>query len=969
MRLRLGPRLRGRRGPRPPGTDPLLSGPTPPRPLGGAFRTSPYGPTEGEYVALDLETTGLDPSGDRIIEIGATRFDRRGPIEAFRTFVDPGRPIPREVQVLTSISDADVAGAPPPSLAVARLGAFVGGRPLVGHNVRFDLEFLAAQGFEPRSDAHDTWDLASVLLPRASRLSLAALCAHLGIPHPDAHRALADAEATRDVFLELLERLESMPRATIADLEAIARSASWSATRLFEEALDRADPDSEATLGVGRAPLTEAPLAALEGAPPVSARDIAALFDLATRRADVLPGYESRAGQREMASAVAAALVHGGQLAIEAGTGTGKSLAYLLPALLHASRTGRRVLVSTHTINLQEQLLRHDLPAAAALVEEYESLAPGAVSAATLKGRANYLCLERWTLRRHDPRPRTLPEARLHGRIATWLPTTTTGDLGELYMSSDERAAWASLSAGDADCLSRRCEFVREGSCFLLQARQRAASAHAVVVNHALLLAASSVESGALPPFEHLVIDEAHRLEEVATSQYGGTLSLRELRALLEGLAAAEGVAGRMRRAASLDPSPLSPAAGLVPDAEALATAARRARDRVGPLEQALRAYVEERRESGDAGPEEEVAITSGRASQPLWEEVEERAVEVDFGCVGAVRELERCRGTLQSMPPGSVFGLEELVAELGRATQQLQAARQVLASVLGGASDLVRWLRLGEGDARLSVAPLDVSDRLRAELLEGCSTVIATSATLSTGDSFDFALRSLGLEEAETLSIPSPYDYRRAALVIVANDIPEPDQPGHYAALHAALAMAGAAAEGRTLALFTSHGGVRQAAAALRGMLAREGVTVLAQQVDGTPARLLETLQGDPRTMLLGTAAFWEGVDVRGDTLSVVAVARLPFPVPSDPIHAGRAALYDDGFADYSLPQALLRFRQGFGRLIRGGDERGVFIVLDRRVLTRRYGEAFLDALPDCEVRRIPSSQIPAAVRNWLAR
>ncbi len=884
--------------------------------------------------------------------------------------MDPGRAIPREVQLLTSIADADVVGAPTPTLAVARLGTFVGGRPVVGHNVRFDLEFLAAHGFEARGGAFDTWDLASVLLPRASRLSLGALTAHLGVPHPDAHRALADAEATRDVFIELLDRLDALPRATIADLEAIARSAGWAARTLFEEALDRADPDADAYLGSARPPLVESPPLAVVGASsPVTATDLAALFDLASLRDDVLPGYERRRGQLEMASAVATALTHGGQIAIEAGTGTGKSLAYLLPSLLHASRTGRRVVISTHTINLQEQLLQHDLPAATALVEEREGLERGTLRAATLKGRGNYLCLERWTLRRHDPRPRTLPEARLHGRIATWLPTTVTGDLGELYMSSDEREGWAALSAGDADCLSRRCEFVREGSCFLLQARQRAASAHAVVVNHALLLAASSVESGALPPFDQLVIDEAHRLEEVATSQYGGTLSLRELRALLEGFAASEGVASQMQRSASLDSSPLSPAAGLVPDAEALRTAARRARDRVPALDQALRAYLAERRETGDAGSEDEVAITSGRYSQPLWEEVEERAVEVELASVGLIRELERCRATLQSMPPGSVFGLDEMAGALGRGAQQLQEVRQVLGDVLGASPGLVRWLRVSDGDARLSVAPLDVSDRLRAELYERCSTVVATSATLSAGDSFDFSLRALGLEEAETLSIPSPFDYRRAALVIVANDVVEPDQPGHASALQGALAGAAAAAEGRTLALFTSHGGVRQAAAALRGTLSREGITVLAQQVDGTPARLLEALQGDHRTMLLGTAAFWEGVDVRGDTLSVVAVARLPFPVPNDPIHAGRAALYDDGFAEYSLPQALLRFRQGFGRLIRGAEERGVFIVLDRRVLTRRYGEAFLDALPDCEVRRLPTSQIPGAVRDWLAR
>ena len=878
-----------------------------------------------------------------------------------------------------------MAGAPGPSLAVARLATFVGGRPIVGHNIPFDLEFLAPYGFEARAAVFDTWDLASVVLPRASRLNLESLAVLLGVPQSQAHRALADAATTRDVFLALLARLEAMPRATLADLEEIARSAGWSARALFEAALE--SPSTGASEGERLTAAPALPAQPVRGAPgtlearggaPVSARDIEALFALAAERAGVVPGYEARAGQREMAAAVASALVYSGQLAVEAGTGTGKSLAYLLPALLHATRTGERVVVSTHTINLQEQLLQRDIPAAIALVEEYEHLESGAVRATMLKGRANYLCLERWALRRHDPRPRAPTEARLHGRIATWLPDTDTGDLAELYMPSDQREAWSALSASDGDCLSRRCEYVRDGTCFLLRARQQAAAAHVVVVNHALLLADAATDSAVLPPYEHLVIDEAHRLEEVATSQYGGSLSTRELRGLLDDLAAADGVAGRMQDAAAFDASPLSATAALIPESEVLRTAARRARERVPALERALRAYAEERRETeaggrggngaGSSG-DEEIAITSSRYSQPAWEDVEERAVEVDVALHEVVRVLERARGLVQSLPPGTAPGIEQLTSDLGRASQALGSARSVLTSVLGSGDGLVRWLRTGEGDTRLNVAPLDVSEHLVADVFAGRNSIIATSATLTAGDSFDFTLRALGLHEAETLSIPSPYDYRRAVLVLVANDVPEPDAPGHAAGLQGALAAATAAAEGRTLALFTAHGGVRQTAAALRAPLAREGIAVLAQQVDGTPARLLESLLGEPRTLLLGTAAFWEGVDVRGDTLSLVTIARLPFPVPTDPVHAGRAALYQDPFSEYSLPQALLRFRQGFGRLIRGADERGVLLVLDRRVLTRRYGEAFLEALPDCEVRRVPTSAIAGAVRDWLAR
>jgi DNA polymerase-3 subunit epsilon/ATP-dependent DNA helicase DinG len=264
--------------------------------------------------------------------------------------------------------------------------------------------------------------------------------------------------------------------------------------------------------------------------------------------------------------------------------------------------------------------------------------------------------------------------------------------------------------------------------------------------------------------------------------------------------------------------------------------------------------------------------------------------------------------------------------------------------------------------------APLAVADRLAIDLYAGRESVTATSATLTAQGTFDFSVQTLGLFEPETLAVPSPFDYRRAVLAIVVDDIPTPEQPGYAEAVHRVLAAATAGAAGRTLGLFTSHSAVRAAAGALAVPLATHGIGVLAHQLDGSPARLLRTLMEQPRTLLLGTAAFWEGVDVRGEALSQIAIARLPFPVPSDPIYAGRAALYDDPFNEYALPQAVLRFRQGFGRLIRGSHERGVFLLLDRRVLTRPYGEAFLDALPDCEVRQVPASAVGDVVARWLA-
>ena len=930
------------------------------------------------YVAIDVETTGLDPQADRIIEVAATRFDRSGAAGHFSSLVDPGRPIPAQVQALTGIGDADVAGAPTITRVGAELAVFAGGRAVVGHNVRFDLDFLIASGIELAGAALDTWELASVLLPTAARLNLGSLAELLSVDMPVAHRALADAEATRDVFLRLLTVLDALPRAALIDLRAIAESADWGLAPLFAAAAERAATATPPAAGDGElAALTLPPPPAPPPPPerrdppePVTADDVERLFAAAVARPDLLPGFEPRSGQLEMAQAVAANVAHGGHLAVEGGTGTGKSLAYLLPTLLHVLRNGDRVVISTHTLNLQEQLAQRDIVSAAALVEAHEGAERGSLRAAVLKGRPNYLCLERWAEARRSFKQRSAAEARLHARVTTWLLHTQTADLAELYLLSDERPAWDALSAEGTDCLARRCAFVRDGSCFLMRARQRAAIAHAVVVNHALLLAGAAAESQVLPPFRHLVIDEAHRLEDVATRQYGATLSTRELGTLLDELAGGEGVAGRMRGAASLDPAPLSPAAGLTASADAIRVAAASARRRLPDVARLFRAYADEQGEQGSNGDGRDLTLSAGRRSQPLWADVEEAAVELDVSLAELTRRIGDAYELTRALPEGAVAVAGHLVGELGGAAAAVAAARSTLGDVaLRADPELITWLRLSDGDVRVNVAPLSVAERLSTDLYAERDSVTATSATLTAAGSFDFSVQQLGLFEPETLDIGSPFDYRRAVLVLAVTDVPEPDSPVYAEAMHDALAAAATAAGGRTLALFTSHAAVRRASAALRGRLAGPGIAVLAQRVDGSPERLLRALVQQPRTLLLGTAALWEGIDVRGEALSQIVIARLPFPVPTDPIHAGRSARANHPFNDYTLPHAILRFRQGFGRLIRGSDERGVLLVLDRRLLSRRYGDAFLEALPDCELRRVTTDELSGAVSEWLAR
>jgi DNA polymerase-3 subunit epsilon/ATP-dependent DNA helicase DinG len=933
-----------------------------------------------EFVAVDLETTGVDRVADRIIEIGAVRFDRDGAIERFQTFVRPGRPIPPAIELLTSIGEDDVRDAPPPASAASELAVFVGGRPLVGHNVAFDLGFLAAAGAPIHGPSLDTYELASVLLPTAGRLDLSSLAASLGVEIAQRHRALADAEATAAVLVRLLDSLEALPVPALRDLAALAARSQWGLGALFEDALATREgegpppPGSEQRGALSRrsaGPLPP-PLRLDDAREPraVSDADVERLFAEAERSQDLVPGFEPRAGQLAMGRAVAANIAHGGHLAVEAGTGTGKSLAYLLPALLHALRNHDRVVVSTQTLNLQEQLAARDLPSAAAVVERSEGAAPGTLRTAVLKGRANYLCLERWTQAIEAADEIGPDEARVLARVAVWLGGTERGEVSELYLRNDERAHWQALAADSNDCLARRCPFVRDGSCFLQRARAEAAAAHLVVVNHALLLVNAASDDQVLPPYHQLVIDEAHRIEAVATDQFSGVVGVPELAALVDEVGttgrASATLAGRLRAAATLDPMPLSPAAGLAALAADVAVAASRVQDRLPDLEAALLAYIEE-----FAGRDNEprVLITVGRRAQPLWGDVEEAALHVELALDELGRRIEHARAAVESLPEGSAPALDGLRAGLARARDGAAGSAVTLREGVQRADpEQIVWVSGGGRGPRVRVAPLEVAPRLGAELYARRDSVLATSATLTAGGSFDYSVRGLGLIEADTLDVGSPFDYREAALVLLVEDMPEPDAPGYPLALHDVLAAATRAAAGRTLALFTSHGGVRGAAEALRGRLLADDIAVLAHDLDGGPARLLRALEERPRSLVLGTAAFWEGVDVRGPALSQLAIARLPFPVPTDPVHAARAAQYDDPFSEHALPQAVLRFRQGFGRLIRGPGERGVFLVLDRRVLSRDYGAAFLEALPDGERRVLPAREVPRAVADWLA-
>jgi ATP-dependent DNA helicase DinG len=604
--------------------------------------------------------------------------------------------------------------------------------------------------------------------------------------------------------------------------------------------------------------------------------------------ARALAGFEARPEQAALAAAVERALAMGEHLLAEAGTGTGKSLAYLIPAL----ESGSRVVVATATKTLQEQLLAYEVPTAArALGRE--------VHVAVLKGRQNYLC--RKQLQGFGPMLlRGQQDEEAFEALEPWLATTETGDRAELELEPSD-SLWAELAVGADRCAGSRCPFV--SSCFAEAARARAGEAELVIANHALYFADLAAGGGVLPEHEAVVFDEAHRLEESAAAWLGGRISRAGLGRLAADVERACRAAAQPVPARALDRL-----------------------DRAG--ERLLRA----------------VAPPSGR--RRLREPPGDELALLQDALAGLADDLHG-RG-------------EELDA-LGR--RALSLAGQAEACLAPGELGRVVW---AERDA-VAWAPVDVSAELRERLWDGGPTAILVSATLTTGEDAAFLRCRLGLTDAREVVVGSPYDFGEQALLYVPRTMPDPRADGFAERVADEVVALLSLSEGRALVLTSSYQALDVLRQRVRGRVPYEVLV----QGDAPRERLLERFRADVDSVLLATATFWQGVDVPGESLSLLVIDKLPFSAPGDPLHEARCEAVEadggDWFRDFALPAAMLQLRQGFGRLIRSHTDRGVVAILDPRLRTRAYGRAFLAALPRCPLgddRAAVAAFFGAAVR-----
>jgi len=635
--------------------------------------------------------------------------------------------------------------------------------------------------------------------------------------------------------------------------------------------------------------------------------------------ADELIGFEPRPAQREMAAAVADALEAGGILLAEAGTGTGKTLAYLVPAILK----GEPVLVSTGTKNLQEQIYEKDIP----LLRRTLGLP---ISATCMKGRGNYLCLQRFEHLRQDlaasGAPVSLPGltgtpdlSRVVDRLAAWVSVTEVGDRAELEDLPEDLPVWKDIAASAENCLGNDCP--RFHDCYVTRMRQRAAESDVVIVNHHLLFADAAVRHRAygevIPDIPHAVLDEAHQLEDVATQYFGVAVSSYRVD---EFTGDVDSWASRVLRGRRRD-------------------AVQSSADHVRRHARRLFASLDAQR----TGPEERIRLTPD-----LLAGVADVAADVTGTLDGLFATLQLLRQVPDDEDAITGEALEELTSLARRAGELKDDARFVLRA---SDSDFVFFLEVRGRGVYLRAAPIAVAHVVRDAVLDRRRTTVLTSATMAIEQSFEYIRGRLGVGRARELQLSSEFDHATQALLYLPRRMPSPKSPEFQAAAAHEIGQILRRTEGRAFVLFTSYAMLRATRLALEGAVP---FPILVQG-DAPRSALLTRFRHTPHAVLFATSSFWQGVDVVGEALSCVIVDKLPFASPGDPITAARLeAIVDQGgdpFADFQVPLAILTLRQGLGRLLRHRSDRGVLAVLDPRLRTMGYGRRFLTSLPPAPV------------------
>ncbi len=970
-----------------------------------------YGEFDSNVVVLDTETTGFSLAKDELTQIAAARMEKGEVVDWFVTFVNPGKPIPDDVVHLTGIHDEDVATAPHPAEALSLLVDFVGDAKVVAHNAAFDRGFVTKHpaGYPLLENLWiDSLDLSRIALPLMKSHRLIDLVKAFGAPL-STHRADEDVAATCALFRILLAGVDAMPESVVAKIALFATVEEWSTGEVFayfaeqkrkgsseggaaestaENTKQGADTFSLRALRQRRLkpvdlhPKVDADLLAADptkGLRFATDEAIMEAFSSGGLVGSLYEDYEERDEQRRLAVAVNQAFEQSRNLLAEAGTGTGKSMAYLVPAIYAALDNDITVGVATKTNGLLDQLVYHELPAlVTALKEKGVSATP---SYASLKGFNHYPCLLKVDRQLQGPlEPRTVENEKMNpapafATLLSFIEQTAFDDIDNLKL--DYRLLpRRSFTTQSQECLRRKCPYFSK-ECYVFGARRKAEAASVVVTNHALLFRDMAVNGGLLPPVRYWVVDEAHGVENEARRAFSSSIASDELQRLVQKVTAPEASRNcliRVERAF-----------------------AKAERDHDPTLFYALTAKAQEAGRSFSEAADGFTAAVHGLLyfdtvpgqksyeTLELWLNDDIRSSE-HFEKVKAQGALLKdraealvhaCQDLVACME--GISGVEAAQREVATTTLELKELINAEEVIVEQSSERFVYeatltRKKGQGRDVLTAAPYSVGSILEENFYERTHSVVYTSATLAVGESFKSMEESLGLNEGEfspcdNLLLRSGYDFDRQMTIYVANDMPEPNESQYLKALAELLIGTHKAQNGSMLTLFTNRKEMEKSFDVVHGALKDEGLRLVCQKWGTSIKNLQDDFLSDEHLSLFALKSFWEGFDAPGATLKGVIIPKLPFTKPTDPLSCERSQRDSGAWNHYVLPAAVMETKQAAGRLIRKADDEGVLIFADKRLLTKGYGSVFLKSLPSKNVHVCSTAEIVAELEERRGR
>lgn len=861
------------------------------------------------YIALDIETTGFDSENDQVIEIAAIQFKDEKIINTFNTLINPGIHIPSIITHITGIKDEDTGNAPTLDEVKEDLVKFLGSYPIIGHNIDFDINFLRQKGLPLKNTLFDTLQLSTILLPDLPSYSLDTLTLLLNIEHTQKHRALSDTIASQKLFLLLENKINEIDGETYKEIEEIIKKSTWPLKDLFLK--KRGNPP----LGLSKKkPQKETAL------PPhfeFNEETISHFYSPEGPLAEQIARYEHRSSQEEITKKILEKFAGESNLVVEAGAGTGKTIAYCLASIAWAFESKEKVIISTYSKTLQEQIIENDIPLLKSALKNLD------INAAVLKGRKNYLSSGR--LKKFIQKDFFEDfEVTLLIKILVWLKKTKTGDFEELAIQGKEYSVIEDLCCDQFNCIHE--DPLYRSGCYAVKAKQKAEKADIIIVNHALLIQDSVSISPLLPVCDYLIIDESHHLEKVTTDNLTISLSSSSLVKPFEKLH--------------------SLFIGLNEKNDQIKDAIKLNSDLTAKINiffGLLGIYMENHLEPNEF--EYQMNLKIENTDNIEWYKVKESASSIiDHGKELLKKSFEGA-DLLSNQKSGA---LTELKNHLLECENRIQNVAEIFSENF---LRRINWIfKAVDTGCCLKSAPINVGDYLRTLLYDNKKSIILTSATLTIDKTFNFIRDQLSLDDSfETISIPSHFHYPDQVKIIIPQDLPEPATEGYFNSSSDLISQIIEKNGGRTLVLFTSKKALTATYLKIAPDLKDKKINIYAQHVTGGRGKILEHFKAAPaNSAIFGTASFWQGIDLPGNLITCVIIQKLPFDPPSDPILMARSQRYTDSFNDYQLPHAIMKFKQGFGRLIRSSEDKGSIVILDSRIVQKSYGQKFLSSLPE---------------------